>query len=283
MRTFSTARFGAAAQFQHFNVKPICRTLGNGFGYVCWRRPSLLSEANKEGLYQSIIGVASQTFGDDMTPYWKGRAADKYLEKVTRVFLVMDARQLVGWTGYHRWRVNGHTCIYIDATGMLPHLQKSGVMTQLFGSFLAYEFLRNRLRPIFIAMRSESPVVYHAFFRVVGMQNIYPNLQQRPTPEAVEIGMHVAKWLHQDEKFEPTTFRVRNAFDGPCPWRWSPTLEALKVEHPVCPDQQINSFFAEQLQPEDAFIIVAKMEASMSAKLLVRALRQKYAAKKRPL
>ncbi len=253
-------------------ARPRRGRLGRGFTYVCWRRPPALSDEGKRALYGEIIKVASSTFGDDMTPYWTRRAADGYLEKITRVFLIMLDGRVVGWTGYHRLKVAGQTCLFIDATGVLPELQKTGVMTQVFGRLLAAEFARNRLRPLYLAMRTESPVVYKAFLRIVGEADIYPNLLKPAPPVVEEIGRYIAGWLHQSEKFEPATLRILNAFDGPCPWRWTGNADEEEAGHPLCGDARVNSYFLERLRPEDAFIIIARMTASAGVKLLGRAL-----------
>lgn len=246
--------------------------LGQGFTYVCWTDPRALSESSKEALYREIIKIASVTFGDDMTPYWTGRAADGYLEKIAKFFFIMRDEQVVGWTGYHRLKVEGRTCLFIDATGMRPELQKTGVMTQVFSRFLASEFVRNKLKPIYVVMRTESPVVYYAFFKTVGQDNIYPNLLKAPPPVVEKIGGYIAGWLNQADKFESPTLRILNAFEGPCPWRWTGNVEEHDAGHPLCSDVQINSYFLEQLRPEDAFIIIARMSATVSVRLLGRAL-----------
>jgi len=262
-------------------AKPRRGRLGRGFTYVCWARPRALSDESKRALYGEIIKTASATFGDDMTPYWTRRAAGGYLEKITRVFLVMLDGSAVGWTGYHRLKVAGETCLFIDATGVLPELQKTGVMTQVFCRLLAAEFARNRLKPLYLAMRTESPVVYNAFLKIVGEGDIHPNLV-KPAPQVVEqIGRFVAGWLDQSEKFEPATLRILNAFDGPCPWRWTGNAGEEEAGHPLCDDARVNNYFLERLRPEDAFIIIARMTAAAGARLLGRALTGKAAL--RPL
>jgi hypothetical protein len=257
---------------QDAGAKPRRGRLGRGFSYVCWAAPRALGENGKATLYREIIKVASATFGDDMTPYWTGRAADGYLEKITKFFFVMREGQVVGWTGYHRLQVEAGTCLFIDATGVLPELQQTGVMTQVISRFLASEFIRNKLKPVYIAMRTESPVVYQAFYKAVGERDIYPNLLKAPPPHVERIGRYVAGWLKQAEKFDPATLRILNAFEGPCPWRWTGNADECDAGHPVCQDVRINSYFSERLRPEDAFIVIARMSATVGARLLGRAL-----------
>ena len=41
------------------------------------------------------------------------------------------------------------------------------------------------------------------------------------------MGEAVAAWLGQEDKYNPDTMRVENAFGGPCPWRFGPDGKPL--------------------------------------------------------
>lgn len=254
--------------FQH---KPARLQLSKGFRCMYWTYPQTLSDENKNAIYQALADVSTIAFGADMTPYWNSRSQDGYLDKITRFFLIVNPEdQIIGWTGFHRFKVGGVRCLFLDSTGILPNLQKTGVMTQVLGRALASELIRNRLRPVYLSMRTENPVVYYAFFKIVGQENIYPNLAKKAGSGIRRLGEYIAGWLKQANKFESEILRIRGAYDN---------LDALYGEQPVCEHEKINRFFQKHLRPEDAFIVIAKMDVSGSARLFTRGLAYRLAPK----
>lgn len=250
------------------DVKPVHRRLKDRFSYVCWEYPRSLSDEKKSDIYRSLVEVSTKAFGADMTPYWRDRSRDGYLDQITKFFLVFNSEnQMVGWTGYHRFDVEGRTCLFLDSTGILPNLQKTGVMTQIFGHTLTSELWHNKLFPIYLAMRTESPVVYHAFYRVVGKGNIFPNPEMTHPTDVQRIGKFLAGWLKQEDKFELSSLRIRGAYDN---------LDALYGEQPVSENDKINQYFQHQLRPEDAFIVIAKLDIVGAAKLFARGMARKF-------
>lgn len=252
---------------KQFSVRPVRQPLSGGFNCACWNQPRSLTYDERREIYRVLVEVSTVAFGADMFPYWRDRAKDGYLDKITNFFFVTDADgEVVGWTGYHRLDVHGTICLFLDSTGILPKLQKTRLMTLVFGRALAKEMLRNMLRPVYLAMRTENPVVYYAFFKIVGMGNIYPNLVKEASATVQRIGTFIAGWLNQGNKFEPSSMRIRGAYDN---------LDALYGEQPVCDDERINAYFQRSLRPEDAFIVIAKMSSLGSARLLARGLARK--------
>ncbi|HVG21885.1 MAG TPA: GNAT family N-acetyltransferase [Blastocatellia bacterium] len=252
------------ALIKDFQRKPVWSKLSKGFKCVYWIHPCSLSDDDKSAIYAALADVSTIAFGADMKPYWHGRSHDGYLDKITKFFLIIDPEnQVVGWTGFHRFKVGETSCLFLDSTGVLPGLQKTGVMTQVLGRALASELIRNRLRPVYLSMRTENPVVYYAFFKIVGPDNIYPNLAKEAGNTVRQLGKYIAGWLKQDNKFEPETLRIRGAYDN---------LDALYGEQPLCEHEKINGFFQKHLRPEDAFIVLAKMDVFGSAKLFTRGL-----------
>lgn len=234
-----------------FNVQPVIRPLTRGYRSARWSPPAVLPPVHKQAIYSALVEVSTRAFGADMTPYWRDRARDGYLDRITRFYFIHDAEdRIVGWTGYHRLSLAGRTCLFLDSTGVLPELQNTGIMTRLFGQFLLWEVVRSEPFGLYVAMRTENPVVYQSFYKVAGERNTFPCLVA-PVPERVqEMGRQLASWLEQSDKFEPSSLRVRGAYDN---------LDALYGELPTCDDDNINRYFRQQLRPVDAFLVLARL------------------------
>ncbi|WP_240359740.1 GNAT family N-acetyltransferase [Pyxidicoccus trucidator] len=254
-----------------FNVKATVLQLKRGYHGACWAPPARLEPAHKQAIYDALREVSTLAFGADMTLYWRDRAAGGYLDKLTRFYFIhSEDDRVVGWTGYHRLKLAGRTCLYLDSTGVLPELQNTGIMTRLFGHFLLGELLRAGPQGLYVSMRTENPVVYQAFYKVAGERNIFPSLSV-PVPDKVqEMGRQLAAWLGQSDKFDAPSLRVKGAYDN---------LDALYGELPTCDDDGINRYFRQHLRPVDAFLVLARLSnpgtlLSLAARRLGTALRK---------
>ncbi|MDC0708339.1 GNAT family N-acetyltransferase [Stigmatella sp. ncwal1] len=268
-----------SALVRSFNAMPTSVGLKRGYLGACWAPPARLELAHKQAIYDALRAVSSLAFGADMTLYWRDRAAGGYLDKITRFYFIhSEDDRVVGWTGYHRLKLAGRTCLYLDSTGVLPELQNTGIMTKLFGQFLLGELLRAGPYGLYVSMRTENPVVYQSFYKVAGERNIFPSLSA-PVPDKVqEIGRQLAAWLNQSDKFDAPSLRVAGAYDN---------LDALYGELPTCDDDAINTYFRQHLRPVDAFLVLAKLSSpgtllSIAAKRL-RTPSRKHARATSPL
>ncbi|NMO18470.1 GNAT family N-acetyltransferase [Pyxidicoccus fallax] len=234
-----------------FDVKPTLRALPRGYRSACWSPPASLGAAHKEAIYGALREVSTLAFGADMTPYWRDRSRDGFLDRISRFYFIHSADdRIVGWTGYHRLKLAGRACLYLDSTGVLPELQNTGIMTGLFSQFLAWEMLRSGPWGVYVSMRTENPVVYQSFYKVAGERNTHPCLTASVPPRVQEMGRQLSVWLKQSDKFEPSSLRVKGAYDN---------LDALYGELPTCDDENINRYFREHLRPVDAFLVLAKL------------------------
>ncbi|HTE54197.1 MAG TPA: GNAT family N-acetyltransferase [Kofleriaceae bacterium] len=235
--------------------------LGGGLRAAIWDQRRPLAPDSAELLYGVIVQVASDCFATDMSPYWQGKARNDYLERVTRFFVVGDAGDRpVGIAAYHRLTLGQRRCLYWDATAVVPDMQRSGVLKKLIAWTMIEELARNRLGEVFLTWRTESPTVYYGFRRFLEQTSLYPSMERSPPPLIREVAADVAGWLGQADKLVPDTLRIANAFDGPCPWRWTRDLEELPACHADCPDPSINEFFRRQLRPEDTFLLVSRLD-----------------------
>ncbi|OJH39891.1 N-acetyltransferase [Cystobacter ferrugineus] len=240
-----------SALVRPFNIKPTLLPLSRGYRGACWAPPFALDASHKQAIYGALREVSTLAFGADMAPYWRDRSLDGYLDKLTRFYFIHGADdRIVGWTGYHRLMLAGQTCLYLDSTGVLPELQNTGIMTGLFSQFLLVELLRAGPRDLYVAMRTENPVVYQSFYKVAGEHNTFPSLSM-PVPDKVqEMGRQLAAWLKQGDKLEAPSLRVKGAYDN---------LDALYGELPTCDDDNINRYFRQHLRPVDAFLVLARL------------------------
>ncbi len=255
----------------HIRPSPKERPIQKKFRIYYWDKPQRLDENSKVYLYDLLKRLASKVFGDDMSPYWKKKEEDGFLDHVKRICLVVDPQgEIIGWTGYFREVIEGQQCLYWDATGILPEFQKQGVMNQVISYHVIHEWVSLGLRPFYIIGRSESPIVYYGSYKWMGGKNIYPSLKGEVPKLIQDLAKGVALRLDQLEKLEPESLRIVNAFNGPCPWRFSADFEPLQCANLKSRDERINSFFSEHLKPEDTFLIVARVTLARVADALWR-------------
>ncbi|MFG3284538.1 hypothetical protein [Streptomyces sp. NPDC048111] len=194
--------------------------------------------------------ISTKAFGADMTPYWRDRRAARFFEKITKFCLLVDPLgNIAGWTGYHRRIFGNAQCLYLDSSGVLPESQGGGLMGHIHAKMIIQECLRYAPRPVYLLARTESPVVYRLLRNGCGAENIWPAPGARTSREVSLIGADVAEWLGQGEKFDRASMKVVGAYDN---------LDALYGDLPACGEPTIDAFFRSTLNPEDAYIVVAK-------------------------
>lgn len=234
-----------------------------GLRIAMWDRERPIPVTSSALVYDAIVEVASACFGTDMQPWWDEKARAGYLQRVTRFFLVGDRHdRLVGVGGYHRLTLDARRCVYLDATALVPELQGTGVAGASLAWVLLDELGRDGNEDLFVTMRTENPVVYHLFSRVLDAGDLYPSCTTSPPDDIRGVASDVARWLGQHEKLDPDTMRIVNAFDGPCPWRWTPDMRELPACRVMCGHPAIDAMFSTHLRPEDTFLVVARLRAS---------------------
>jgi len=235
---------------ERLSHQPLVRPLPGNFQLASWRRPSLLSEASQDHLFATLIRISTQSFGADMTPYWAGRKAGGYFQRISRFCFILAADgAVVGWTGFHRQRFGGEHCLYLDSTGVLPEYQGSGIVSQVQSRILARELLAHAFSSLFLITRTENPVVYRMLQRAVGAERIHPSARLPGSPEKIQrIGAETAAWLRQQDVFDPPTLKVAGAYSN---------LDALYGELPTSGDRELDAFFQRSLRPVDAFLVIA--------------------------
>jgi hypothetical protein len=258
--SFSTPDPGAVGQFTEVTLTNFARgfvaqprrfPLGKGYRVAYWPSMGSLAESDMAELYKLISEMARVTFGADVAAYWKDKAHTKYLVRVTQFALIVDSRDVViGWTGFHRLTIANKRCIYIDSTGILPQYQRGGAMSHLFLLLIVVELLRNCLRSIVISMRTENPVVYYAFYRSLGEDEVFPHLNGCVPAEIQAFARGVAAWLGQDENFDPQTLTLHGAYSN--------IGVMYGNELPACADQRISDFFRNTMRRQDGLLIVVR-------------------------
>jgi hypothetical protein len=218
---------------------PRAHRLREGISYITWRPPDQLDHATREWLYEALVEVSSQAFGADMTAYWRERRANNYFSELQQFTLLVDKTEFIGWTGHHIRRFAGATCMYIDSTGVLPEYKGRGIIDVVQTHAVVRELATRPLKTVYLAVRTENPVIYRLLQTAAGSDYVYP-LPRAPTPARIqEIGSAIAAWLDQTEIFDPLNLKVAGAYSG---------LDALYGELPV---------FKRELRPVDAFILIA--------------------------
>ncbi|HVR11758.1 MAG TPA: GNAT family N-acetyltransferase [Thermoanaerobaculia bacterium] len=230
--------------------RPVVESLPGGFRLASWLRPSLLSAASQDDIFATLVRISTRSFGADMAPYWAGRKAGGYFQKISRFCLIIAADgTVVGWTGFHRQRFGGRHCLYLDSTGVLPEHQGSGIVSRVQSRILARELAAHAFSSLYLITRTENPVVYRMLQRAVGAERIHPSPRRPVVPEVIQrIGADTAVWLGQEDVFDPPRLKVAGAYSN---------LDALYGELPTSGDGALDAFFQGNLRPVDAFLVIA--------------------------
>lgn len=144
--------------------------------------------------------------------------------------------------------------VFFGPTATLPEAQRRGLVPRLQRRVLLPELLRRPWRPIHHVIRTRSPVALRLSERTFGRDRVDPCRDGRPPgAEAARIAETVADWLGQRDALEPATLRLRGAYAG------LGTLYAPDRE-PSSDDPSIDRWFAERLAPNDALLVVGKID-----------------------
>ncbi|ALK33342.1 hypothetical protein [Burkholderia plantarii] len=217
----------------------------------CCRDPGEhFSEATRDAIYGALVPVTTRAFGADMTPYWRFRKDQGYFARLREFTVIEDARgQMVGWTGHSVIRADAFVTLYIDSTGMVPSRQSGGVMRQLLRTRLrlARAGLKATTPQLFATARSESPIFYKLLRKVLGGDQLYPQVGASVPAGILECGRQLAAWLGQAELLEPGSLVLRNAYT---------MVDELYDALPSTGDADLDRLFRDKLGPLDAYLLV---------------------------
>lgn len=238
------------ALLNEINVPAVRKRLGRGWSYVYWRNTAEFCSISRNVLCEVLVDMSTSAFGADMTTYWADRSRNGYFEQIAKFCLLVNPDGAVaGWTGYHKKTFAEARCLYLDSSGVVPALQGGGLLSRLQARLIVQEFARSFPRRLHLLARTESPVVYRLLRDGCGADNIWPAPGSVVPPQVARIAAGSAEWLGQQDRFDAMTLAVRGAYDN---------LEALYGSLPTCGESSIDAFFQETLEPDDAYVVVAR-------------------------
>lgn len=227
---------------------PRIRRLTGDWSYASWEDTAKLPEDAQNRLATHLGTIASETFGGDRTEHWRARCASGFFRRITGFYLIIDPwREVVGLISYHRQRFAGAHCLYLDSSAIVPSAQRGGLVGRLQTTLIVRECLRRFPAPVHLIVRTGNPVIYRSLRNGCGPANIWPSPAGSAPELASAIGVAAARWLGQDDRFDPHTFRLRDAYD------------ALYTGIPRCGEADLDAFFRRSLRPNDAYLVVARL------------------------
>jgi hypothetical protein len=228
---------------------PRMRRVRRGFWEARWRSPDRLDPRSRAQLYPALVSLCNTTFDVDFGAYWAEREREDYFGGLNWFSLFLTATGgVVGFTSYQTPRVDGSPCVFMDSTCVLPDYQGVGLLTTHCVRTFAREKARRPLGRMYMAVRTENPIVYLGFAHGLGRDAMYPN-PTKPTPPRIRaLGMSAAEWLGQGAHFRPAEMRIVSAYDEP-----------LFDRLPSSGDTEIDRLFHETLNTDDAFLVVAPL------------------------
>jgi hypothetical protein len=251
---------------------PVIGDLSPGYRYARWDSPADLSPDCRDRLHHTLRDLAARAFGADHSGYWRTRVAAGFFDQITTLALILGPDGVpVGWGGYHRRRFAARHALYLDAAGVVPAHRRFGLSAALMTRFLTREVLARPLSSTYVVLRTRHPAVYSAWRDGLGRNRVHPH-RDRPLPVRVRrLAGDAAAWLGDGARLDPDTLLVRDAyrmFDG-----------EIYGTRPHSGDERLDAYFAREIGPKDALLVVARVSAPALLRVLAgQALRRRSAA-----
>ncbi len=173
---------------------------------------------------------------DIRASYWQPRT--DYFDQIDEWIVVEHDKRLVAWCGLCKWQSDTGPILYFDTLGVMPGHRRTGI-----GALLTMEswfrFWRFPRRMPCLALRSQSPVVYALFRRLIP-RICYPQVarqDRKPPKRVVEVLATAVQRTSPDKKFDPQTGVVFGAvgagalYGDSLPSSGDPTVDAFFATH----------------------------------------------------
>ena len=252
---------------------PTVGDLCAGYRLARWNSPADLAPDCRDRLHRILRDLAARAFAADHSGYWRSRVSGGFFDQISTLALILGPDGTpVGWGGYHRRRFASRRALYLDAAGVVPAHRRFGLSAALMAHFLTREVLAHPLSPTYVVLRTRHPAVYSAWRDGLGRHRVHPH-RDRPLPVRVRrLAGDAAAWLGDGPRLEPDTLLVRDAyhmFDGD-----------IYGVRPHSGDERLDAYFAREIGPKDALLVVARVSAPALVRILVgRALARRSAGR----
>ncbi|WP_121188440.1 GNAT family N-acetyltransferase [Nocardiopsis sp. Huas11] len=240
---------------------PVVGDLCPGYRLARWDSPADLAPECRDRLHHLLRDLAARAFAADHSGYWRGRVSAGFFDQISTLALVLGPDgEPVGWGGYHRRRFAGRRALYLDAAGVVPAHRRFGLSAALMAHFLTREVLAHPFSSTYVVLRTRHPAVYSAWRDGLGPHRVHPH-RDRPLPVRVRrLAGDAAAWLGDGPRLEPDTLLVRGAyrmFDGD-----------IYGVRPHSGDERLDAYFAREVGPKDALLVVARVGAPSLVRIL---------------
>ncbi|MBR8744852.1 GNAT family N-acetyltransferase [Nocardiopsis sp. MG754419] len=247
---------------RELNTPPTVRPLAHGYRVARWDSPASLTEPCRTRMLTILRDLAARSFGADHSDYWHNRDEAGFFDRISCLALILDPDGIpVGWGGYHRRRFASRRALYLDAAGVVPAHRRFGLSSALMIHFLAREILTRPWSNTYVVLRTRHPAVYSGWHKGLGPARVHPR-QDRPVPATIaRIAADAAEWLGDGPRLDPRTLLVRDAyrmFEG-----------RVYGVPPRSGDAELDAYFAEQVGPKDAVLMVVRMGALPLSRILL--------------
>ncbi|MEU3309358.1 GNAT family N-acetyltransferase [Nocardiopsis sp. NPDC055551] len=241
---------------------PTVRPLVNGYQVARWDTPAALTGPGRQRMLTLLRDLAARSFGADHSDYWHTRVDSGFFDHISCLALILDpAGTPVGWGGYHRHRFASRRALYLDAAGVVPAHRRFGLSSALMTHFLTRELIARPWGNTYVVLRTRHPAVYSGWRKGLGRTRVHPR-RDRPVPAMIaRIATDAAHWLGDGPRLDPRTLLVRDAyrmFEGRV---YGVTPRSGHID--------LDTYFAEQVGPKDAVLMVVRMSALPLARILL--------------
>lgn len=243
-------------------VPPTVRPLVNGYHVARWDNPSALTDTGRQRMLALLRDLAARSFGADHSDYWHTRIDSGFFDQISCLALILDPAGVpVGWGGYHRRRFASRRALYLDAAGVIPAHRRFGLSSALMTHFLTLEILTRPWGNTYVVLRTRHPAVYSGWRKGLGRARVHPRRDRAVPATITRIATDAAHWLGDGPRLDPRTLLIRDAyrmFEGRV-YGVTP-----RSGHP-----DLDTYFAEQVGPKDAVLMVVRMSALPLARILL--------------
>ncbi|MBW2998287.1 GNAT family N-acetyltransferase [Candidatus Woesearchaeota archaeon] len=119
------------------------------------------------------------------------------------LYLINFGNELVGFASYNHFKYIGHKISYLHGIVVDPSFQKNGIFKSV------NERVIENNKTDFLAMRTQSPVIYHALKNI--SRKIYPGYD-RSTDFVKNLGEYIARNKLNMGEYDRDSFVTKNAY-----------------------------------------------------------------------
>lgn len=233
---------------------------------VSIKNPSQIKPEEWENIIKPISVFIINSWGD-----YKFEKISKHYKSLDEVILGKIDEEIVMVTGYNWISLEKESIkknilrIGLTVVNSNHRFRNKGLMSTIITSIIIKEYLKKKLRPFWIVLRTSDSRVYGSIYK--RLNSVFPSVPYtKPSLVIEKIAKRAAEVISPEYEFDKNTFAIRGAFKN-YPSLLNANLKADKYHDEVVV-RAMDSWL--DYQNGDALIVVSRMDFKVILKFLLR-------------